>query len=234
MKTSIIHTRRAEAFTSSKIVADMLEVPHRDLLRTIKKIVKRQKNNAHTSALKYPQKFIETTYQNRMGRIYKAYDMNEQAYMKLAMQLSGYEKAEQVQDAIIEAFALMKSALLNHKDPIWQLERKKTKAVRYKETDMIQAFVEYAKEQGSQHPDYYYQNFTKMTNKALAPLLTAPDGKPVKDLSTIEDMDAIRIAERMIAQIIEQGMQAGIYYKEIYAKAKERINAFATSLAPMI
>jgi len=212
----------------------MLEVPHRDLLRTIKKIVKRQKNNAHASALKFPQKFIETSRKNKMGRVYKTFDMNEQAYMKLAMQLSGYEKAERVQDAIIDAFALMKSAILNHKDPIWQIERKKTKAVRYKETDMIQAFIEYAKEQGSKRPDFYYQNFTKMTNKALAPLLTAPDGKPVKDLSTMEDMDAIRIAERMTTQIIEQGMKSGIFYKEIYTEVKERINAFATSLAPMI
>ena len=60
-----------EVFTNSKIIADMLEVAHKDLLRTIEKVVNRQKNNRQTSTLRYPQKFIESSFTNKMGRTYK-------------------------------------------------------------------------------------------------------------------------------------------------------------------
>lgn len=41
-------------FTNSKIIADMLEVNHSDLLRTVERVIKRQENNKLHSGLKYP------------------------------------------------------------------------------------------------------------------------------------------------------------------------------------
>ena len=66
MKNALVHTKRDEVFTDSKIIADRLEVTHKDLLRTIEKVISRQKNNRLASPLKYPQKFIESSFKNNI------------------------------------------------------------------------------------------------------------------------------------------------------------------------
>ncbi|MDY0138263.1 MAG: Rha family transcriptional regulator [Candidatus Izemoplasmatales bacterium] len=116
MEIKLVHTKGQEVFTNSKIIADMLEVNHKDLIRTVEKVISRQKNSVLRSTLKFPQKIIESSFTNKMGRTYKMYELNEQAYLKLAMQLSRYEKADVVQDQMIEAFSLMKQLLLNQQE----------------------------------------------------------------------------------------------------------------------
>ena len=167
MKTDIVTVNKKEVFTNTKVISDMLEVNHSDLLRTIEKIVERHENNKQVSVLKFPQKYIESTFKNKMGRTYKMYELNEQAYMKVAMHLKGYEKAEMVQDSIIEAFSMMKQSLLNQSNQTWLSSRKESKQVRKAEMDVLKEFVEYATKQGSTSANRYYCNVTKMTNKAL-------------------------------------------------------------------
>lgn len=230
MKTDLVHVTKKEVFTDSKIISEMLEVNHKDLLRTIEKIVNRQKNNGLVSALKFPQKFIESSFTNKMGRTYKMYDLNEQAYMKLAMHLKGYEKAEQVQDAIIESFSLMKTALLNHENASWLDYRTKVKEIRKAETDTIKQFVDYAMSQGSQNAVRYYGNITKMTNKALELLVQVKDGGPIRDLVTIMELGFIQMLDHRAMQAIQYGMDQNLPYKYIYKYAKEEVNKLADSL----
>jgi phage regulator Rha-like protein len=234
MKTEIVHTKRNEVFTSSNIVSDMLEVPHRDLLRTIENILSRQKNNALASTLKFPQKFIESSFTNKMGRTYKMYEMNEQAYMKLAMHLKGYEKAEIVQDAIIEAFSLMKVASLNSQNASWLSARNTGKEVRQLETDTIKEFVDYATKQGSQNASIYYLSIRKMTNKALEFLIQVKDGKPLSDLVTITELGYIQMADNIAMQAIENGMSENLPYTFIYKIAKEKVNDFVEFMSVKI
>lgn len=230
MKTKIVHVSKKEVFTDSKVISDMLEVNHRDLLRTINEIIKRQKNSAHASALKHPQKFIESSFTNKMGREYKMYNLNEQAYMKLAMHLRGYEKAEQVQDAIIEAFSMMKDALLNHQNTSWLSARDETKEIRKAETDTIKEFVDYATSQGSKSAFRYYSNITKMTNKALELLIQVKNGQPLRHLASIMELGFIQMLDYRAMQAIENGMAEKLPYKYIYKYAKEEVNKLADSL----
>ena len=234
MKTEIVHTNKNGIFTTSKIVADMLDVGHSDLLRTITPIIQRLKNNPQASALKFPQIFIESSFTNKMGRTYKMYEMNEQAYMKLAMHLKGYEKAEQVQDAIIEAFSLMKNALLNHQNSSWLDSRNKSKQIRAMETDVIKAFVDYATKQGSKNAKFYYSNITKMTNKALELLIQVKHGQPLRDLASITELGYIQMADNIAKMSLEQGMKENLPYKFIYNQAKQKVNDFCDFMSVKI
>jgi phage regulator Rha-like protein len=230
MKTEIIHLNKRELFTDSKIIAEMLEVKHSDLIRTINSILDRQKNSAPPSGLKFPQKFIESSFVNKMGREYKMYELNEQAYMKLAMHLKGYEKAEFVQDSIIEAFSLMKEALLNQQNSSWLNARNRTKEIRKEETDCIFEFIKYAIKQGSQNADRYYSNITKMTNKALELLVQVKTGAPLRDLVSATEQGFIQMLDNRAKQAIEYGMEQNLPYKYIYKYAKEEVNKLADSL----
>ena len=232
MKTELVHTKKNEVFTNSKIIADMLEVNHQKVMQTIDRMFKRQqKNNIPLRMLKYPQKFIESSFTNKMGRIYKMYELNEQAYLKLAMQLSGYEKAEIVQDQLIEAFTMMKQQILNMQNNSWIAKRDEAKQIRQKETDIIKDFIEYATKQGSKNANKYYMNITKMTNKALELLMQTDDYKPLRDLATITELGFIQMLDLRATQAIEDGIKRQLPYKEIYKYAKEEVEKLSDSLA---
>jgi Rha family phage regulatory protein len=212
MKNEIVHVDRHEIYVSSKTIADMLEVPHRNLLRTVEKIVKRQQRTAQDRAFRFPQIFKKTTFTNAQSRTFPMYDLNESAYMKLAMQLSGYEKAEIVQDAIIESFQLMKQALLNHENASWIAARTNGKLVRREETDVIKQFVEYATTQGSKSAEKYYIHITKMTYKALELLTQSKHGEPLRDLASAQELGHIRYLEERAKESLKYGMEQELPY----------------------
>ena len=230
MKNEIVKVERNEVFTNSMVIAEMLGLDHTKLLRTVKPIVERLKNNSPASPLKFPQKFKETVYINKMNRSYVMYELNEQAYMKLAMHLKGYEKAEMVQDSIIEAFSLMKESLLNHQNASWLSARSEGKAIRSKEMDIVADFVIYATYQGSKSANLYYMNITKMTNKALELLIQTKEGSPLRDLANIMELGYIQMLENRAMQAIQYGMESELPYKYIYKYAKEEVNKLADSL----
>lgn len=231
MKTEIVHTKRNEVFTDTVVVADLLEVPHKVLINTVERIIENGKKKKGTATpLKYPQKFVESSFINKMGRTYKKYNLNEQAYMKLAMHLKGYEKAEQVQDSIIEAFSLMKEALLNQSNQTWLNAREQGKSLRVAEMDTVKEFVDYATAQGSKSAFRYYGNITKMTNKALEFLVQTKSGQPLRDLATITELGYIQMLDNRAKEAIEYGMSEKLPYKHIYKLAKEQVNNLADSL----
>jgi len=232
MKKTLVHMKNKDIYTDSKIIADMLEVEHKVVIQTIERMFARQqKNNGTQKPLKFPQKFIEGSFKNKMGRTYKMYELNEQAYLKLTMQLSGYEKAELVQDQMIEAFTLMKQQILNKQNNSWLSKRNETKQIRQKETDIIKDFIEYATKQGSVSANRYYINITNMTNKALELLVQTDEYKPLRDLVTITELGFIQMLDLRAMQSIEDGMIRGLPYKEIYKYAKKEVEKLADSLA---
>lgn len=208
----------------------MLDVRHRDLKRTIKSIIDKQSKNTYNISPRFPIKIIETKLTNIKGREFDGYILNEQAYLLLAMRLTGYEKAEEVQLMIVESFSMMKQALLNSQNNSWIEERKKTKAIRHIETDTIKDFVGYATEQGSKKAKHYYANITKMTNKALELLIQIKDGKPIRDLADVTQLGFIMVLDNRATQTIKFGMENNLPYKYIYQIAKEEVNKLADSL----
>jgi len=104
--------------------------------------------------------------------------------------------------------------------PRWQQTRIESKTYRRMETDEIKLFVEYAKSQGSKSADKYYLNFSRLANKAVG---IEPDSR---DMATINQLNNLILIENMIGNVISEGMEQHLQYKDIYQMCKSRIEQF--------
>lgn len=226
METELVFTGGNDIYCDSMKIAEKLEVKHADLLRTINKIIKRKKQVAGERIVS-SQKFIEAEFTNKQGRTYKKYNLNEPAFIKLVMQLKGYEKAEIVQDMFVEAFMNMKKIMIAHTNESWRLAREEWKAERLAETDKIKEFVEYATAQWATHAKYYYANITKMTYRGLELL---NHEKPIRDMLSRFWLSFLWVAEDQVTIAIEEWMKEWLHYKEIFMIAKARVEKLAELL----
>ena len=226
MKNELVHQIKNDFFTNTLIVAENLEVPHTNLLRTVRELISKVKNDPSGARVV----FIESSFTNKQGRSYQMYEMNEDAYMLLAMQLSNYEKAFSVQVAIIKAFRSMAIALINQQNVSWIEARQTGKIARVAETDIIKEFVEYATNQGSQSAKLYYMNITKMTNKALEFMIQDKTGVPIRDLTTLDNLGFIMALDKRAGSAIEHGIKENWHYKDIFQYAKAEVNKLADVL----
>lgn len=226
MKNELVHQIKNDFFTNTLIVAENLEVKHSDLLRTVKSTIDKLEKQVAGQRIV----FIESSFTNKQGRSYLMYEMNEDAYMLLAMQLSQYDKAFAVQVAIIKAFRSMAIALVNQQNVSWIEARQKGKIERVAETDIIKEFVEYATSQGSQSAKMYYMNITKMTNKALEFMIQDKTGVPIRDLSSLDNLGFIMALDKRAGSAIEHGMAEKMHYKDVFAYAKAEVNKLADVL----
>jgi Rha family phage regulatory protein len=226
MKNELVHKIKNDFFTNTKIVAENLEVPHKELLKTVERTLEKLKKQGFDRTIV----FLESSFKNRQGRVYPMYEMNEDAYMLLAMQLSGYEKAFKVQTSIIKAFRSMAWALQNQQNVSWIEARKEGKNIRIYETDVIKEFVDYATKQGSTSSKLYYMNITKLTNKALEFMMQDKTGVPIRDLSSLENLGFIMILDKMAKDSIIHGMKEKMHYKDVFQLCKAKINQLAEVL----
>ena len=208
-----------EVFTTSQIVARELEVPHKNLLRTITKIIEKQ--GSGVSGV-FSQKFIKTKLKNKMNITFDGYSLNKPAFFKLIMQLWNYEKADIIQNKFIQAFFEMEKALLNHQNTSWKEIRETWKVTRLEFTDEIKLFVEYATKQWSKNTRFVYSNFTKMTYKALE-LINANKTTPIREYLDTADLWNLRLAEQVAIESINKWIKEELHYKEIYQNAKNDV-----------
>jgi len=226
MKNELVHQIKNDFFTNTLIVAENLEVPHTNLLRTVRDVMSMLEKHPSRQSIV----FMESSFTNKQGRSYLMYEMNEDAYMILAMQLSQYDKAFAVQVAIIKAFRSMAIALVNQQNVSWIEARQKGKIERVAETDIIKEFVDYATKQGSQSAKMYYMNITKMTNKALEFMIQDKTGVPIRDLSSLDNLGFIMALDKRAGSAIEHGMAEKMHYKDIFHYAKAEVNKLADVL----
>lgn len=226
MKNNLVVSKKDDIYTNSVLISEKLEVPHRDLLRTIEKIVKKQ---CASQRIENTQKFILSSFKNKMCREYPMYLLNEPAFIKLVMNLSGYEKAEIVQDMFIEAFVAMKRALLNKQNASWIESRDIGKEARLELTDTIKEFVEYAETQGCTQSKFYYSTCTKMTYKALE-LIDQNKTTPIRDMLTGMQLGFLMVAENIAQRALKEGMDQEMNYRDIYYYAKEKVTIFSQSV----
>ena len=112
---------------------------------------------------------------------------------------------------LVKAFRDARTQLANR-----DIARVDGKQVRNLETKAIADLVEYAKAKGSKSAEMYYSNITKMTNA----LLGIKAGERDKlDARTLGD---IAVMEKIIANAVSDGINAGMEYKDVYKLAKNR------------
>jgi len=109
---------------------------------------------------------------------------------------------------------------VERESPHWQQTRLASKANRRMETDTIQAFVDYAIAQGSQHAERYYCLFSKLADEAVG------IQSKQRDAATITQLNSLALVETILANTIQTCMIQDKPYKDVYKECKARLGEF--------
>lgn len=104
--------------------------------------------------------------------------------------------------------------IATEKDEKWLGIRQQTKEVRKQETDMIQRFTEYAKNQGSTNYRRYYTLFTNLANKR------AGIGSGQRDSADQKTLLRLKSLETLIEMRLETLMNNNVPYKDVFVDVK--------------
>jgi len=214
----LVHINHKIAFTDSLIVAEKFEKHHKVVLRAIDNIAKMDKE-------------LLRKYKGSNGKEYRKYDMTRDGFSMLVMGFTG-KKAFKWKKEFLKAFNTMEQIIKQREKTDWQLNRKKGIVIRKDLADVIEQFIEYAKKQGSKKAEFYYQNITRETYKALE-LIKGREKVPSKFRETLDNFEtsALAMAEYVAQGALLEGMLKQMYYKDIYTFAKEKVLVFASSIA---
>ena len=206
----LVYLKNEAALTDSLIVAEMFGKEHSKVMRAIENIEEGLPKNGDT-----PKLFFKTWYKHpQNGEHYAKYLMNRDGFSLLVMGFTG-KKALEWKLKYIDAFNKMEAVIMERKTNIWLETRQQGKLIRKTETDVIQKLVEYAKAQGSQHADMLYVTYTKLANKMA--------GITKRDSATTAQLNDLSTMERLIANVVLDGIENGVHYKEIYQNSKDRL-----------
>jgi len=209
-----------EARTGSFLLAQGLEREHKIVTNLIRKY---QSDFEDFSTLNV-RKLLSTG-----GRAANEYMLDEDQFMFLGTLLKNSKKVVAFKKAIIKQFKkcrLENESLRQHQQqPEYQITRTAGKIVRRQTTDVMQTFVEYAKNQGSKNADRYYSNITKMLNGLL--FIVEGKFKNVRSILTTRQLMTVSSAEQIIDRGLKDGMSRKKFYKEIYKDVRTKVELFA-------
>lgn len=232
MKSEIVSIVGDKPMTTSLLVAKKFKKEHKNVLRSIENL----ECSEQFRQLNFELCFKNNDLQN--GKPQPYYQITRDGFTFLCMGFTGPEAAKW-KEAYIKVFNAMESEILKReskKQIEWSGARSQSIVSRNDLTDTIQAFVEYAKAQGSKNAAMYYANITKMEYKALG-LLSQLEGERsnLRDKLNVMQLVHIATAEFQAQAAIERGMEMGMNYKDIYTLAKRHVERFADSIhMPMI
>ena len=219
-KSKEIHLRQLPIFkhhgqlvTDSRDVAALIGRQHAHVMRTIRAMCK----HLTESNFGLSDFFIPATYTDSTGRELPCYYLTQMGCEMVANKQTG-AAGTLFTAQYVKAFHAMKEFIMERNSPIWQDTRALTKAVRKQETDAIRELVEYATGQGSKHAVRYYTSISRIANKAA--------GITDRDRAHVEELTALMLIERVIAEEIRAGIAAGKPYKEIYTAIQQRLLTF--------
>lgn len=167
--------------------------------------------------------FQKSYYDDSMNRSQREYLMNRDGFSLLVMGFTGKEALDW-KVKYIQAFNAMESFIKERQSSEWLITRKQGKLIRRNETDTIANLIIYAKSQGSRNANKMYTVYSKLVNGLVCIEAGMRDEVPYKTLSTISFL------EDMILHTIDEEMQKGTHYKQIYQQCKangEQIMRFA-------
>lgn len=216
-----IRKRGERLFTTSVDVAEKFGKRHDHVLAAARKIVNANPEFGRPN-------FRETSYTDEWSRSQPMFEMSRSGFSILAMGFTG-PKALEWKIKYEAAFTAMEAALLRQRNLSWQDQRSQSKAARREVTDTVQAFILYAESQGSTHAKHYYKHITTAAYKALF-IVRDQGGSSFRDLLDSMQLSFLTTAEFVAAKAIEDGMRDGLFYRDIYKLAKDRIESFAGAI----
>lgn len=202
----LVYIRDDVPVCDSLQVAEKFEKEHKNVLRDIDILT------AQNRAVK--EMFKVSTYKASNGQTYRKYYMNRDGFSLLTMGFTGI-KALEWKLQYINAFNRMESIIREKATPAWQESRKTGTEVRKKETDAIKRLSEYAKEQGSRHSEMLYMTYTRLTNQTA--------GIEDRTTATALQLNILTVAESIVSQTINEGIEKNVPYKTIYQDCKKKL-----------
>lgn len=207
--TDLVYVKKDDAFTDSFRIAEATNNQHESVARIIQKKRKRLEKFG-------PVDFTDFKSGKR-GRPIKVYQLNEPQATLLITYLDNGEKVDDFKEELVRQFFQMRRILAERQTQDWVETRRRGMLTRREETDTIKQLVDYAKAQGSTHSDKLYVVYSSLANKFA--------GVKGRDTATTDQLNDLRIYEKIALRMIRDGMTAGKHYKEIYKDTKAR---FAT------
>jgi Rha family phage regulatory protein len=218
MELIILKNKRST--TTSLIVAETFGKRHDRVIRKIEELIE----TTGSSRLF----FGEAKYIDEQGKSRKMYEMDRKAFTILVMGFTG-KKALEWKMRFYDAFEAMELAIVRQQNLDWTKARIEGKQVRRELTDEIKEFVEYATHQGSKSPSLYYMNISKMTNHALF-LIERKAPQDFRNLLDGMQISFLQTAEYVARNALREGVKGGMFYKDIYKFARDKVKAFASTV----
>ena len=163
------------------------------------------------------------------GRTTNYFLLTESQALFILTLMKNSEKVLDFKEALINAFLEQRKLIANlmarNQNLEWLEKRKETKVIRRELTDMIQEFIEYAKNQGSKSAEKYYMSISRMELTGL--FLLEQKYPNYRDLMDFKQLNLIETADELIARSLKEAMNQGLNYKKCYAYAKEQIGRLA-------
>lgn len=213
----IIH-EKGMVLTTSLIVAEKFNKRHKNVIQSIE--------NLECSNEFSRLNFEPSTYIDGRGKEQPMYKISRDGFSMLTMGFTGKD-AMVWKEKYIATFNAMENELsrikLQKDNEEWRNNRLIGKSVRRELTDTVQEFVEYAKKQGSKNAEMYYSNVTLMEYRALF-IIGREISKNFRDSLTDFQLVALATAERVAVNAIQEGMESGLNYREIFKLARKRID----------
>ena len=212
-----------DVFTDSWVIAEGTGNSH----RAIKSIVDKYSDDfKEFGKLSYHSKWFENEKQKKVfsdnskevGREKTKIEvilLNEPQATLLITYLRNTEQVRRFKKNLVFEFYRMRDFIREKQTPAWQESRQTGITTRKKETDAIKRLCEYATAQGSKHPERLYTAYTKLANKAA--------GITTRNAATSLQISILTVAESIIAQTIDSGIEKNKPYKEIYQDCKRKL-----------
>lgn len=189
--------------TTSRMVAEVFEKEHKDVINSIEKLI----GGIGISSYTY---FIECFVQNEQNKqMYKEYLLTRDGFSLLVMGFTG-EKALQWKLNYIQAFNEMESELkrIYRERQQWEIERAKGVVVRHILTDTIKMKVADSPNKKFAYPNYTKLIYKTLFGKTMKELQDEYGVKPkesIRDYLTAEQLKDIESMEMLVSSLINCG-----------------------------
>ena len=204
----LVELRGNDVFTNSKIIEAGTNNEH----HAVRELIKKYKADIEDFGT-----LLISNEESTGGRPMELFLLNEEQATFVITLLRNSKIVVKFKKELVRQFYAMRRFLLERQSHQWNDTRITNKENRLKETDVIKALVEYAKEQGSTHSDKLYITYTKLAKTVIG-------GK--RDELTVTDLNNLTLVESIILQTIRIDMSMNMHYKEIYKDCKDRIERF--------
>lgn len=228
MPENILVIRNEEPRINTWELAKGFKVEHRAIKRLLKKY---QSEFEQLGFITTPLQQIK----KKKGRQIDGLELNEPQATYMATLLTNNDNVRAFKLKMTKQFFEMRKMLtalaVQKQNADWIEKRDAGKLQRRLETDAIKSFIEYAKSQGSKSAEKYYMIITKMENQSLLNLdLLQQEFSNLRDVIDVFSLSALQIADVIVANALKEGMKLSLFYKDIYIRARDRVEGLALSM----